>query len=55
MIENRKNHYVEIYKLVLQFWTSIRGLGGVAVRVLISNLWGRWLKFRAGRFMLESW
>ena len=31
-----------------------RGLGGVVVRVLTSNLWGRRFESRAGRFMLES-
>ena len=30
------------------------GLGGVAVRVLVSNLLGRRFESRAGRFMLES-
>ena len=30
-------------------------LGGVAVRVLTSNLRGRRFESRAGRFMLESW
>ena len=31
------------------------GLGGVAVRVHATNLWGRRFESRAGRFMLESW
>ena len=44
-------------------WSSLRlcplvrggGLGGVVVRVLASNLWGRRFESQAGRFMLESW
>ena len=33
----------------------VRGLGGVAVRLLTSNLCGHRFESRAGRFILESW
>ena len=36
-----------------RFERSIRGLSGVAVRVLASNLCGRQVESQAGRFMLE--
>ena len=44
-----------LHCLHVWYHTLTRGLGGVAVRVLTSNLGGRWFESRARRFMLESW
>ena len=49
------NLNISLYIAYMSFRGNIRERGGVAVRDLASNLWGRRFESRAGHFMLESW